>query len=299
MSIRIIDLDTALSIQNGDYVVIDNESGGTRKFKALDLGASIASNIASLYSASARYSIGQYCLYNNNLYKCTTTISTPEAWNASHWTQINVGEALYTKVDKVNGKGLSTNDFTNALKLRLEGIEPGAQVNVQSNWAETDANREDYIKNKPGMVSQDNYGFMTASDKQKLDNIQFGAQVNVQPNWNETDISKSDYIKNKPIPDTTLSVGGGFADSQTVGNALFDSYDDSAIYNIGDCVKNNGALYVCTTKIETPEAWDSTHWVAMNIGNIFEAIVSGEEQYALYHLGFYLDENGDLNQVDN
>lgn len=40
-----------------------------------------------------------------------------------------VTEALATKVDKVAGKGLSTNDFTNDLKSRLEGIEAGAQVN--------------------------------------------------------------------------------------------------------------------------------------------------------------------------
>lgn len=35
-----------------------------------------------------------------------------------------------TKVDAVTGKGLSTNDFTNALKTKLEGIESGAEVNV-------------------------------------------------------------------------------------------------------------------------------------------------------------------------
>ena len=34
-----------------------------------------------------------------------------------------------SKVDKVTGKGLSTNDFTNALKTKLEGIEAGAEVN--------------------------------------------------------------------------------------------------------------------------------------------------------------------------
>lgn len=34
------------------------------------------------------------------------------------------------KVDKVTGKGLSTNDFTNALKTKLDGIEAGAEVNV-------------------------------------------------------------------------------------------------------------------------------------------------------------------------
>lgn len=34
------------------------------------------------------------------------------------------------KVDKVEGKGLSTNDFTNALLSKLNGISEGAQVNV-------------------------------------------------------------------------------------------------------------------------------------------------------------------------
>ena len=35
-----------------------------------------------------------------------------------------------TKVDKVAGKGLSTNDFTDALESKLEGVASGAQVNV-------------------------------------------------------------------------------------------------------------------------------------------------------------------------
>lgn len=38
--------------------------------------------------------------------------------------------ALNNKVDKANGMGLSTNDFTDALKDKLEGIESGAQVNT-------------------------------------------------------------------------------------------------------------------------------------------------------------------------
>lgn len=39
-------------------------------------------------------------------------------------------QALDTKVDKVEGKGLSTEDFTTELKDKLDGIEPGAQVNT-------------------------------------------------------------------------------------------------------------------------------------------------------------------------
>ena len=40
-----------------------------------------------------------------------------------------VNEKLDTKVDKVAGKGLSTNDFTNALLEKLNGIADGAEVN--------------------------------------------------------------------------------------------------------------------------------------------------------------------------
>lgn len=39
-------------------------------------------------------------------------------------------DALADKVDVVAGKGLSTNDFTNELLQKLNGIEAGAQVNV-------------------------------------------------------------------------------------------------------------------------------------------------------------------------
>lgn len=37
---------------------------------------------------------------------------------------------LNNKVDKITGKGLSTNDFTNDEKTKLAGIEAEAQVNV-------------------------------------------------------------------------------------------------------------------------------------------------------------------------
>lgn len=64
-----------------------------------------------------------------------------------------VAQAISTKVDKVTGKGLSTNDFTNADKTKLEGIESGAEANVQANWAQTDTTADDYIKNKPTIPS--------------------------------------------------------------------------------------------------------------------------------------------------
>lgn len=61
----------------------------------------------------------------------------------------NVDTAISNKVDKVEGKGLSTNDFTNELKTKLDGIAEGAEVNVQANWTENDTASDSYIQNKP------------------------------------------------------------------------------------------------------------------------------------------------------
>ena len=65
--------------------------------------------------------------------------------------EANLASALATKingkVDAEAGKGLSTNDFTDALKTKLEGVEAGAQVNVQSDWNATSGDA--LILNKP------------------------------------------------------------------------------------------------------------------------------------------------------
>lgn len=61
----------------------------------------------------------------------------------------NLQLEIDTKVDKIAGKGLSTNDYTNEEKNKLANIANGAEVNVQSDWDVTDANSDAFIKNKP------------------------------------------------------------------------------------------------------------------------------------------------------
>ena len=62
--------------------------------------------------------------------------------------------AIGNKVDKVSGKGLSTNDYTTTEKNKLSGIASGAEVNVQSDWNATDTSSDAYIKNKPTIPSK-------------------------------------------------------------------------------------------------------------------------------------------------
>lgn len=51
-------------------------------------------NIADAYSTSATYAVGDYCIYNSQLYRCTTAITTAEAWTASHWTAVAMGDEV-------------------------------------------------------------------------------------------------------------------------------------------------------------------------------------------------------------
>ena len=66
-------------------------------------------------------------------------------------TTTDVSNAVKDKVDKVTGKGLSTNDFTDALLTKLNGIDANAQVNVQSDWNATSGDA--FIKNKPTLAN--------------------------------------------------------------------------------------------------------------------------------------------------
>lgn len=49
-------------------------------------------NTATTFSTSTSYAVGNYCIHDGNLYRCTTAHSG--AWNASHFTATNVTNAI-------------------------------------------------------------------------------------------------------------------------------------------------------------------------------------------------------------
>lgn len=106
--------DADISDINGNMDLIDAEAGKVR------------ANVAANYDSSETYAVGDYCLHDGSLYKCSTAISSPEAWTAGHWTQIKITGELstlngkianllmvaQTQVTTVNGYGIvSTNGY--------------------------------------------------------------------------------------------------------------------------------------------------------------------------------------------
>lgn len=64
---------------------------GLQRFKA-NLDAQTNGLIAPVYDSTKTYDVGDYVIYNNDLYRCTTAITTAEAWTAAHWTQVALGD---------------------------------------------------------------------------------------------------------------------------------------------------------------------------------------------------------------
>ncbi len=81
----------------------------------------------------------------------TVTDEDIETWNAksdfsgSYNDLTDVPDDLVEDGDYVH----TDNNYTNSEKSKLEGIESGAEANVQSDWEEIDNSKDSFIKNKP------------------------------------------------------------------------------------------------------------------------------------------------------
>lgn len=57
-------------------------------------------NTADEYDSTASYAVGDYCLYDGDLYKCSTAIASGgETWDATHWTATQIMDEVATAVD--------------------------------------------------------------------------------------------------------------------------------------------------------------------------------------------------------
>ena len=63
------------------------------------------------------------------------------------------------KVSKDGDKVLSDNNYTDEEKTKLNGIATGAEVNVQSNFEETDDTSDAFIVNNPFSVANGKINF--------------------------------------------------------------------------------------------------------------------------------------------
>lgn len=83
------------------------------KFPGLSDIYTMTPEIASEYSSSATYAVGDYAVHSGKLYQCTTAISTAEAWTAAHWTEAKLADDVSQLKE----------DFTNDIEILANGKE--------------------------------------------------------------------------------------------------------------------------------------------------------------------------------
>ena len=102
-----------------------------------DLVESVLGQQADTYSKKT-YAVGDYCIYENALYKCNTAISSAEEWTAGHWTKTTIAAELKNivgSVATVNNAITELNGKTGFLgKCKIENIEfrAGGATNIDS-----------------------------------------------------------------------------------------------------------------------------------------------------------------------
>lgn len=139
------------------------------------------------------------------------------------WSVVNIPEvdftdvynAIDTKVDKVEGKGLSTNDYVTADKTKVTNINEvveAATKNITATGISITLDKRNLVTNVVENIELNLpasttalAGLMLPSDKTKLNGIAAGAEVNVNADWNATEGDA--LILNKPTLSTVATSG--------------------------------------------------------------------------------------------
>lgn len=143
------------------------------------------------------------------------------------WSVVNIPEvdftevynAIDTKVDKVEGKSLSTNDYVTADKTKVTNINEvieAATKNVTATDISITLDKRNLVTNVVENIELNLpasttalAGLMLPSDKTKLNGIAAGAEVNVNADWNATEGDA--LILNKPTL-ATVATSGSYND---------------------------------------------------------------------------------------
>jgi len=201
---------------------------------------------------------------------------------------------LYTnKVDKISGKGLSTNDYTTAEKTKLSSIPADAEKNVQADFLVNDPDSDAYIKNKPDFITQVNWGDIQGDITQQYD---LQAQFDSMPDFEYVDGKVSQSINDgvytsAPSED---AVNAAFLLKQDLnekdqanGYAGLDSAGKILTSQLPNSVMEYKGVYDASTN--TPEL---TNGIG-NTGDVYRVTVSGSGVNNLnFVVGDYVVYNG-------
>lgn len=144
-------------------------------------------------------------LSGDGTWKTVSQYNLPIA-SASELGGVKIGSRLTinSSTGVLSADSQTDNNFTTTLKNKLDGIAAGAEVNVQSDWAEASNTSDAYIKNKPSLAT-----VATSGSYNDLTNKPTIPAAQVNSDWNAN--SGVAQILNKPSL-ATVATSGSYND---------------------------------------------------------------------------------------
>lgn len=125
--------DAMTSEQTTQAIQTAISESGHAVFQKVDEVPDVGSAQANVLYLVMNAETGFYDIYakvGEEVVRLDDTSVNLDAYSTTEEMNQAISTATQNKVDKEDGKGLSTNDFTNELKQKLDGIADGSNVNV-------------------------------------------------------------------------------------------------------------------------------------------------------------------------
>lgn len=209
-------------------------------------------SISSDYSSSASYIAGDYCFYNNILYRCTQDNTNGEHvpnTSPSYWTPVNVMSEVATGGV---GDDIAASFSSSSSTQYTIGQYVVYAHDLYRCIGNTTGGTWDSTKWEKVQLANEVDNLIVVSDTQPVDNA---TKLWVKP------ASSAVSADSRSVEVPT------YEEFEGVKNSITSEYASGQTYNVGDYAYYNNNLYKCKIAISnSPEILDATKWEIATIG---------------------------------
>lgn len=197
------ELETASEIKNSDFMALSQDTGGgyvslkatilaiaTKIVTAINFSSALTTTdktitgaineiaeggggsgtdvIAEDFDSTATYAVGDYCIYDGKLYKCTTAVTTAGDWDSSDWTETLVMDEVEQGGGGGGGGGHTIKDdsgnaLTQRANLQFKGVY--THDNSSGNASVVEVAREMTWAEYQQLSASEKKGLITITDR--------------------------------------------------------------------------------------------------------------------------------------
>jgi hypothetical protein len=210
--------------------------------------------VANAYDATQTYEIGDYVIYDKYLYQCSTAISSPEAWNSAHWTEVTIGDEL----EEANA-GIANTYTKSEVDTTLGNYYTKTQIDTtMGNYY-----NKTQINNKVDQINANTAAAYSTSSQYNIGDycLYNGALYRCTTAIPSGEAWTAGHWTSVDIADDMRRV------FDVTNDNVAELYDSTKTYALGEFCIYQDNLYRCTTAITTAEAFNALHWTQTNVGD--------------------------------